>query len=570
MTLANKKLIIVISSVAVLLFQNCGRLEVLVPAEDQSSLGFSTSKFQCDPQAAPPATLSLTLTKQQYINSISDVFSSNVVTQIDAELTSLTDNLNDSEYYQRTSLISSSEINTYHRIAHKIAATVVGSSALKRAVFGDCSINQTPEANCLDVYLTNKAERILRRPLTELEKLQARSLVDSAASFTDGLETLLAFHLQSPFFLWRLELGSAAESAAENATQKLTPFELATRISFITTDSAPDDLLFEAARTDQLQTQYQIRAHVERLLKSPRGQDKVANAFAWWSKANSGKDITILPAELTQGVQLTGLSAAMMDEAKQFVKHIVFTQQGTLKDLLTSQISFAQHAGLAQIYGHAPMAGLEPKKMAGRRQGLLMRAGFFTFDSPRTPLIQRGVDFQKRFLCNTVPSPNVDIADDRIAEVLDEHQLLMTSNREAIRFQTKAAQCMGCHSTINPTGNLFENMDSLGRLRQSEMVFTPQGQFVRSVALETSDNLFALEKSLALPDGHDLVNEIATSDAGSACATKNLHRYFYERLEGFADNCQLAKVHNTIQQNQPVLEALVELLANDLTARKVQ
>ena len=555
-------------SLTLLFYQNCGNFSSNEQGLEAGSSALSGVQFKCTDDSLASETKSLVLNKTQYINSIQDLFGEAVLQSVTGQLSALSDVVNDLDSFERQSLISSSVVNSYNMLAESISDIVVADLKLREKVFGSCSLQSSPPLSCIENYIDNFSTKILRRPLTETEKTFVRSLANGSGDFKVNFASVLAYHLQSPYFLWRLELGS--ENSQPDEKINLSQYDIASRISFSATDSIPDEALFLAAKGGELSSLAAIKSHTMRLLKSPRGQKKVSKALNWWAQSDRTADLSQLPSALLNGVTLEGISEAMTSEAEEFVQKTIFVENGSFRDLLTSRVSYAKHPGLAAIYGHAP-ALQGSAQFNNRRQGLLMRAPFLSHNSGRTPLIHRGVHFQKRFLCNTIPSPTVDIADDRESDALSHDELLSTSNREAIAHQTRSSTCMGCHSVINPTGFLFENFDPLGRIRQSEKIFDNDGVFVRDISVITNTEVpLSGGEWATMSDAFDLITYVATSEEGSACVTKNLFRYFNEKKESAQDSCELNRTFELIKDDQrPIIEALTELIANEHIGEKV-
>ena len=61
-------------------------------------------------------------------------------------------------------------------------------------------------------------------------------------SYSDGAQAVISAMLQSPYFLYRTELGTQSGS-----TFTLTPFEVATELAYLLTGTTPDDTLLAAA-----------------------------------------------------------------------------------------------------------------------------------------------------------------------------------------------------------------------------------------------------------------------------------------------------------------------------------
>jgi large repetitive protein len=251
-----------------------------------------------------------------------------------------------------------------------------------------------------------------------------------------------------------------------------------------------------------------------------------------------------------------------------YIEEMVFTQRASFKKLLTAKESFATHSGLAAIYGHAPAASRSAPAMipaSERRQGLLMRAAFLSGPFSRTSAIRRGVAFQKRVLCNEITSPSEALVDIRDADKFTDQEALLHTNREAIAYNTKSPVCMTCHTTINATGFAFESMDPLGRIRSTEAIFDPAGNLVRNLTVDSrTDVPLASGGTKSVQDAFDLVTHVAESSEGSACFTRNVFRYVNEKRETAEDDCALSEVQKVLNDsNKPVLDAMVELIANN-------
>src|SRR6185436_18908380 len=82
-----------------------------------------------------------------------------------------------------------------------------------------------------------------------------------------GFDLLIQAVLQTPSFLFRSELGTGAA-----APYQLNAYELAAAVSFLFTDSPPDDGLWAKATSGTLTSPDVLAAEVDRLLDLPSGQ----------------------------------------------------------------------------------------------------------------------------------------------------------------------------------------------------------------------------------------------------------------------------------------------------------
>lgn len=546
----------VISVITLTSYNNCSQPSHLSNSSSSSS-NIQQVAFKCTDRNLSSKTKNFVLSKNQYVNTIEDLFGSGVLSAVSSELSTILPDSNDADTFARLSTISPAQANAYYDTAIAIANYVLTNTNRTATVFGSCANQTTPNSTCINTYINGYAKKILRRPLNSSEISFANQMMTTSGTYKENLKFLLAYHLISPSFLWLIELGT--QSVSSNKVL-LSSYEVATRLSYLITDSTPDDSLLTAAMDGSLMTPLGLQNEVQRLIKSPRGKLKITKNLLRWALADRVQDFSGLPSPLLGNLQTSGLQAAMLTEAESFTDYIVHNNLGSLKELLTSKISFAAHPGLASIYGHAPMVS-NPVLMSDRRQGLLMKAPFLTWYTARSNIIMRGVKFQKRVLCNEIPPPNVDIANNRNMHVLTAQELLTVTNRAAVTYQTDSPLCMSCHKLINPVGFAFENFDSLGRIRTQESIFDTTGAYVRSLPVSSSTTVpMPSGSDLSVGDAFDLVSQIADSKEVSACVTKNMYRYFYEKKETSEDDCQLQNSFEVVSDSQKsILESIEKL-----------
>src|SRR5262249_39866810 len=103
----------------------------------------------------------------------------------------------------------------------------------------------SPGEPCVNSFLDKYGTRAYRRPLTTAERNELldeyRAGVASGGSFSDSMAMVVDHLLQMPQFLY------VVEKAAGASPRALDGYELASRLSFMLTDSIPDDTLLAAA-----------------------------------------------------------------------------------------------------------------------------------------------------------------------------------------------------------------------------------------------------------------------------------------------------------------------------------
>jgi hypothetical protein len=215
--------------------------------------------------------------------------------------------------------------------------------------------------------------------------------------------------LQSPNFLYRVEVGEPTPGAT---AVPLTPYELATRLSYFLWGSMPDAELFAAADADALSTVEQLTAQAQRLLEAPSAHSAVSEFhrewLAWDGVVESVKSVQDFPSWTPQ------LPEDLLTEALTFGDN-VFWNDGRLATFLTAPYSFMNGA-VARHYGLSVQPGDESTfvKVAldtTERSGILTLGAFlagFSGQVASNPVL-RGNYIRERLLCAPVPPEPPDL-----------------------------------------------------------------------------------------------------------------------------------------------------------------
>src|SRR5262249_54142889 len=127
------------------------------------------------------------------------------------------------------------------------------------------------------------ATKAWRRPVTDDELTKLVKLSTDAIAlgedFTGGIKQVVKTLLGSLPFLYRIELDPNPASATAHP---LGGYELASRLSYLTWSTMPDDKLFSLAKSgDLLQTDV-LLAQVDRMLADPRSGQFVSSFAGQW------------------------------------------------------------------------------------------------------------------------------------------------------------------------------------------------------------------------------------------------------------------------------------------------
>ncbi|HXK18783.1 MAG TPA: DUF1592 domain-containing protein, partial [Polyangiaceae bacterium] len=148
------------------------------------------------------------------------------------------------------------------------------SNAAQAGMVLACVPTSATDANCpLSKALGAFGRRAFRRPLTDADVTRYAGVATDIAqepggSILVGLKYAVSAMLQSPEFLYRVELG--APSAADGGRNKYTDFEMASRLASLLWGSVPDNALLDAAAAGKLSTPDGVVAQANAMIASQK------------------------------------------------------------------------------------------------------------------------------------------------------------------------------------------------------------------------------------------------------------------------------------------------------------
>jgi Protein of unknown function (DUF1592)/Protein of unknown function (DUF1588)/Protein of unknown function (DUF1587)/Protein of unknown function (DUF1595)/Protein of unknown function (DUF1585) len=398
----------------------------------------------------------------------------------------------------------------YMRAAEEIATAAVADlpSLLP------CDPAAIGEDACAAALVDTLGPRAYRRPLTDAQRTRLLDLYAAAKAehgFSEAIGLVVQALLQSPWFLYRVELGMPDPEGAD--VVPLDDWELASRLSYLLWGSMPDDALFDAAAAGALSAPDELRAQAERMLEDPRAREAVASWGRQWLRLDDvdhlDRDPGLYP-ELDDELRIS-----MKAETSAFIEHVVFDGEGDLGTLLTASYGFPDDR-LAALYGVADPGSLLPTKAelpASERAGLLTQASILalTAKPDQSSPVQRGAFVRERLLCETLPEPppGVDTTPPTVDPDLPTRQ----------RYEQHASDptCAACHRLIDPIGFGLEHYDAIGRFR------TDDG----GAPVDARGELLGLA-------GGDVAFEGAVELAGVLAGREELRRCFVEQWFTYA------------------------------------
>ena len=411
------------------------------------SVGGGPSGYNIPLNGVPIRSHFVRLTHQQWENSVRDLLKLTAAPGLSATFAGDPPNGTFSNN-ERALFVTSNHRTDYERAAEDLARRVATNAQARTAIGASGNA-----ANFIRAF----GRRAFRRPLEAAEQQRYEALFASAATlytsgdaFANGVELVVRAMLQSPYFLYRTELGTDGTP--------LSSFEIASKLSFLLRDTIPDDALLDAAERNELGTPEAVTQRAQTMLDAPEALPVLARyhseLFGLFRYDTIDKDPTAFPT------YNTAMNADFMEADRLFFNGLFQQGQG-LREILTSTVAFV-NAATAPLYGvSASGSGFTQVTLGPERPGFLTRLGFLAFNANlREPdPIHRGVEISHRVLCSDLAPPNGEIPPLPAA-------MPGQTNRERVTAHTGQGECAGCHvSIINPLGFAFENFDAIGRIR---------------------------------------------------------------------------------------------------------
>jgi hypothetical protein len=347
------------------------------------------------------------------------------------------------------------------------------SSATQAAMVLSCVPTGAADAKCsLSQVLGAFGRRAFRHPLATADVARYAGVATDIAqerggSMLVGLKYAVSAILQSPEFLYRVELG--APSPTDGGRNKYTDFEMASRLASLLWGSVPDEALLDAAASGKLSTPEGVLAQANAMIASQKAHQSF-NDFAndlYGMDPSSGMPLsTTFKDPKFYPNWTTTLPTAMQQELTMRIDDAAFN--GDYLSLYDSQVVFVNNE-LAKIYG-LPQAAVDGFRRAtldagSPRLGLLGSAAMLAANGlpQRTSPTLRGRFVSEQLLCKTVPPPpdNVNLA---ALDMLPPG----SSVRAVLEAHRKNPGCAACHALMDPIGLGLENFDSVGAYRTME------------------------------------------------------------------------------------------------------
>lgn len=485
-------------------------------------------------EAAPSALRKLTVL--QYRNTVRDLLGPDI--KLPEELENDTAVNGFYAIGAAKATISPFAAEKFENAAYTLAAQVL--DAAHRKSFVVCTPAAATDKACSTEVVKRFGLQAFRRPLSDEELTRYVSLAEQAqktlGDFYEGLQYAVAGLLQSPHFLFRVELGTADDAVA---MRPYDDYEMASRLSYMLWNSTPDAELLAAAARGELVTLAGLEAQADRLLAAPRAKQALSD---FHTERLSLDLLQTLEKETKVYAGLDdGLRNSMLNDVLATIEELTFGSETDFRQLFDTRVSFVD-TKLAAIYALPAVTGTKRVELPanGNRLGLLGKAAFLATaaHADNTSPTLRGKYVRERLLCQSIPAPPPEVA-----TVLPQPDPNAPTMRARLKVHAENASCNTCHKQMDPIGLSLEHFDTIGRYRADD-----QGH-----ALDTTGNLDGQPFDGAIELSALLRDDPRTSE----CVVRQVYRYATAHVETAGEAPVVADLIIDFQQSGYRLTSLL-------------
>ncbi len=420
--------------------------------------GISVNGKVCGGAKLPPARI-WRLTSKEYLASARDLLGLEAPPDIELEVEPIVDG-----YKNNANALSVS--TRFAGQLQKAGETLAAPGLAQFPRYSGCDASAVTDQACVQKFIQNFGARAFRRPLTPEETsgyldVYRAGVLDAKAA--GGVRLVVQTLLQSPYFLYRSELGTALLDDS-SAPVRLNGYELASELSYSLWGTPPDDKLLAAAASGALTSTAELESQGRRLLSDPRARSLVSDFASQWL---SLQDPSAPLRDPTQFPEFAAVKTDMFAEFAQLSQELFLGAGATLGAVFSSKSTFVTKS-LADYYGLPAVAAggaLQSTSLLGTPRSGLLTSGALIASWSRdvdTAPMSRGRRILDRVLCQALPPPPAAL------DIPAIPQLVNATTRERYTIHAQNPLCTGCHTTLDGVAFALENFDSLGRYRSTE------------------------------------------------------------------------------------------------------
>ena len=364
--------------------------------------------------------------------------------------------------------------------------------------------------------------------------------------------TVIERMLQSPNFLFRPELDANPTSMTPHL---LSPYEMASRLSYMIYRSMPDQALFAAAAAGNLTQATDTQTQLQRMLATTKGASFPQTFTSQWLGtavvATESFDATQFP-EFNASLA-TSMGLEVTDFFNEFVQ-----KNNPVSQLLTANYSYID-TNLATLYGISAPGGTGLVRTTlntpQRGGGFLTMAGVLSVTSypTRTSIVKRGAWVLSQLMCSAPPPPPPNVPPFPTTTTTGTQEQVLAAHRTN-------PDCAVCHDSMDNIGSALENYDAVGAWRTQDNGYPVDASGMFAGAIADPDG----GPGASFVGGVALAKAVAADPRFVPCVAQNVMTYSLGRAELPTDPPYLAQITTSTQSGGlGVRDVLMNVVAND-------
>jgi len=523
------------------------------PGAGNSSNGGGTSVGAGGGTATTPATLNLDgsplyyrvirLTNDQWSNSVQSILALAEPTTLAANFQAAVSGNNDFNNNEALLDLDTRTWPDFQAASEALADQVTASDAVLAKVYSGKDAAG---------FISTLGRRAYRRTLTSAEQATYLTLFNSGSTalsgsrsaFAKGASLVIRAMLQSPYFLYRTELGAGG--------QPLSSFEIAAKLSLWLRNSTPNDALLDsaAAASSSLSTPDGAAAIAKTMLDEPTAAPVMRKFHG-----------QLLHLDLFSGITKSGVAnfnvaiAPELTESSYLFFDKIFTSGKGVKDIFLSTTGFVG-PNMAAVYGGsvtAPASGYSEQDLGPNRVGYFTQLPYLMYwaRNGQPDSIHRGVTLNMDVLCATLGPP-------AIAVPMLPARVAGETNRTLVDKTTSGCGQLCHNAMINPIGFAFEHYDGMGQYRTTEKDIAGA-----DLPIDSSGTYTFTDGKQTYDGAPALMQAMANGQQAHACYAKKLASYGLQRDIIPADMPLVTDLAKASVSSGSVKQVIVELVKQD-------
>ncbi len=352
----------------------------------------------------------LRLANYEFLNSIHDILKINADVPLEPDAPSTGD-------FRIGGPAGDNTVSTYHQAAITLATQALKTLGTVEPCYATALTGAAAaQTTCASTIASDLGPKFYRRPLDPTQLTGLTTVYSSIAGkygFQTGVQAMLEALIQSPYFLYHLELEEESMGGGATGTKvPVTGYSMASRLSYLLWGSTPDATLMTEAGAGRLTTVAQISAQAARMVADQRTVAGMRNFYEQWLR------VLDLPTSKVKNPVTNTDYATLYSPAVQTSLRASFDAQvdaalwgggDTIKALLSGSDAYVD-GNIAGIFGATGVTGttlqkitVNPQQRAGIMTHPVIMATFATETSSHP--IKRGVFFWDKFLCQPAAQP---------------------------------------------------------------------------------------------------------------------------------------------------------------------